>query len=134
MERRDFLAILSSIPLIGSAIAEKCSPAKPEEVKNAPTKTIENLNNVDEEVKIIIPKKPKVTKIAPQKNLNENRYYTPRWNVSGSWGKAESRPALISHLSGPNHRYSSSYLNTLSIDELQKLHDDDHNRRIRRWK
>jgi len=64
-------------------------------------------------------------------DLNENRYYNPKWNVNGSWNKAQSRMALISHLAGANHKFDKSYLNTLSTDQLQKLHDDDHNKKRR---
>lgn len=70
--------------------------------------------------------------VVSQKDINENRYYDPHWNVNGSWAMANSRQSLISHLSGFNHNYKESYLNTLSTDELQKLHDDDHDSRSSR--
>jgi hypothetical protein len=72
-----------------------------------------------------------ITTIYAETDLNENRYYDPKWNVNGSWNKAQSRVGLISHLAGANHKFDKSYLNTLSTDQLQKLHDDDHNKKKR---
>lgn len=77
------------------------------------------------------------TTLEHRKNLEENSKYKAKWNVNGSWSKVENRSALISHLSGSNHGHKRSYLNTLSTDELQMLHDKDHESRktrtTRRW-
>lgn len=55
--------------------------------------------------------------------------YSPRWNVEGSIKKAEDKADLIKHLSGSNHGYSVDYLNQLSVDDLQRLHDSGHDSR-----
>lgn len=96
------------------------------------------VDHIDEYTrKEILAEEPQVAKISScslikTKDLNENRYYKPHWNVNGSWSSVENRHALISHLSGFNHNYKESYLKTLSTDELQKLHDDDHDSRSSR--
>jgi hypothetical protein len=55
--------------------------------------------------------------------------YTPQWNIEGSWRKAEDRQEIIRHLlTSPNHRgRSKASLMSLSTDELQRMHDQDHN-------
>ena len=73
-----------------------------------------------------LPPKPKQEK--PKKVVEVNEY-DPKWNVEGSWEKAEIRSELIRHLSGPNHQYQTDYLMSLSTDDLQRLHDADHNSR-----
>lgn len=52
--------------------------------------------------------------------------YRPGWTFPGS-GRAD----LISHLSGPNHNYTVKSLRRMSIDDLQRLHDSDHNKASR---
>jgi hypothetical protein len=75
------------------------------------------------------------TTLEHKKDINENRFYNPQWNVNGNWDRAESRSALLSHLNGPNHNFSLQKLNNMSTDELQKLHDEDHNlKKSRTWK
>ena len=53
--------------------------------------------------------------LTPPKEIVEVDEYKPRWNVDGSWDKAEDRGELIKHLSGPVHR-----------KDLQRLHDNSH--------
>lgn len=62
----------------------------------------------------------------PKKVIVEVDEYKPRWNVDGSWDKAEDRGELIKHLSGPVHRKDPNHLITLSTDDLQRLHDTSH--------
>lgn len=136
MERREFLKVsaaasLAAVAGLQSECTSKevtdveeplfdygklyCSPEVMEDIKNC------GADKADEQTKKeILAEEPQA------KDLNENRYYNPHWNVNGSWGKANSRSVLISHLSGPNHGFKLSKLNQLSTDELQKLHDDDH--------
>lgn len=140
MKRREFLKVSAAASLAAAAglqpecvskEVEKplfdygdiyCSPEAMEDIKKW------GVDKVDEQTKKeILAEEPQA------KDLNENRYYNPHWNVNGSWGKANSRSVLISHLSGPNHGFKLSRLNQLSTDELQKLHDDDHDSR-RRWR
>lgn len=148
MKRRSFLQALVGLGIAASAGVLRCctkiqtktcclSPV-PKEIKCC------NVDEIDEETKkddvnekqVEPPKPLKPTEpVKPVKNLNENRYYKPHWNVNGSWSRAESRSALISHLSGSNHGFDRSYLNTLSTDELQRLHDNDHDSRTSRaWR
>jgi len=49
-----------------------------------------------------------------------------RWNVNGNWNP--SREELITHLQSGQHagKFSASWLESLSVDELKSLHDDDH--------
>lgn len=54
-----------------------------------------------------------------------------QWNVEGDW--RPSRATLINHLlSHPNHRakFDRAWLDSLSLQELTSLHDDDHNHRV----
>jgi len=161
MQRRSFLQALVGLGIAASAGILRCctkiqtktcclSPEMMEDIKNwdvdktdEQTKKeilgndacVKKVNGVSE--KQAEPPKPTepVKPVKPVKNLNENRYYKPHWNVSGSWSRAESRSALISHLSGSNHGHDRSYLNTLSTDELQMLHDNDHDSRSSRtWR
>ena len=144
MKRREFLKVSAAAGLVAMAgLESECaSICKGEEDERSNTlydpynyaemmEQLQDCVDEDEPVEgesVDTPDPPK-----PTKNLNENRYYNPHWNVNGSWGKANSRSVLISHLSGPNHGFKLSRLNQLSTDELQKLHDDDHDSR-RRWR
>ena len=144
MERREFLKVSAAASLAAVAgLQSECTPKEVAEVEEPlfgygklycspevtyPFELMEDIKNwgvdkIDEQTK----------KEILAKDLNENRYYNPHWNINGSWGKANSRSVLISHLSGPNHGFKLSRLNQLSTDELQKLHDDDHDSR-RRWR
>ena len=49
---------------------------------------------------------------------------TQRWSVNGNFNA--SRSYLIQHLSGGNHGHSRETLETMTIDELIRLHDTDH--------
>jgi len=62
----------------------------------------------------------------PKKVVVEVDEYKPQWNIDGNWAKAEDRGELIKHLSGSIHRKDPSHLITLSIDDLQRLHDNSH--------
>lgn len=73
--------------------------------------------------------KQQEVKQATTKKVIEVNKYSPRWNVEGSMKKAENKADLIKHLSGNNHGYSVDYLNQLSVDDLQMLHDSDHDSR-----
>lgn len=72
--------------------------------------------------KVDIKTEPPITKV-------EVNNYTPKWNVEGSWSRAESRQELITHLSQGIHNYTRSSLESFSTDDLQKLHDQDHERK-----
>lgn len=159
MERRSFVKFLASIPLIGCGLAGGQSESVEPETKfseqwfarPSPTPYVILLDqwelaaksswkDLEKELKpkqALLGDQQAITPAIAKIDLNENRYYDPRWNVSGSWNKAESRTSLISHLNGSNHGHKRSYLETLSTDELQKLHDTDHNSRTptrrRRW-
>jgi hypothetical protein len=52
--------------------------------------------------------------------------YQPRWDIEGNYSKALDRQSLITHLNGENHKFSLQKLNAMSTDDLQKLHDTDH--------
>ncbi len=146
MERRSFVKFLASIPLIGYGLAGGQSESVEPEAKKFDFSDL----YISPEAYAVVNRDGRYidyaddaqelyeqSMAAPTKDLNENGQYDPRWNVSGSWNKAESRTSLISHLSGSNHGHKRSYLETLSTDELQKLHDTDHNSRTptrrRRW-
>jgi len=148
MERRNFIKVLAAVPFFGAALARKCEskeyksssfPAafysccidtdlymSPEAIGDSRNWGIDQLDDVSRR-EIYVEDVADISEI----DLNENRYYDPKWNVNGSWNKAQSRMALISHLAGANHKFDKSYLNTLSTDQLQKLHDDDHNKKRR---
>jgi hypothetical protein len=54
----------------------------------------------------------------------------PSWNVTGSMARAYNKTSLINHLlSHGNHsgKWSRSYLQSLTINQLWYLHDSDHN-------
>lgn len=55
--------------------------------------------------------------------------YQPRWDVEGDYSRANDRNSLIVHLSGPNHNFTLQRLNSMSTDELQRLHDQDHEKK-----
>lgn len=151
MERRSFLQAILGLGIAASAgIMSVCTKrSNADDSKKVELYYEENLGfavldnrdilkgsfELDQSEMLLDP--PSVTTLEHKKNLEENRYYKPRWNINGNWNKAESRQALISHLSGSNHGHKRSYLNTLSTDELQKLHDKDHDSRrqptTRRW-
>lgn len=76
------------------------------------------VEEVDEETKKEI--------LTPPKKIVEVDEYKPRWNINGSWAKAEDRGELIKHLSGSVHRKDPNHLITLSVDDLQRLHDNSH--------
>lgn len=62
----------------------------------------------------------------PTESQTEGYPLNPQnWNF-GSLGWNPSREQMIDHLSGPNHRFSRSWLNTLTHRELESLHDDHH--------
>jgi hypothetical protein len=139
MERRNFIKVLAAAPFFGAALARKCES---KEYKFSEqwfcdqwelAKASDYSDSVCSEtlVKTLAGDEQAITTIYAETDLNENRYYDPKWNVNGSWNKAQSRMALISHLAGANHKFDKSYLNTLSTDQLQKLHDDDHNKKRR---
>ena len=98
---------------------------------------------IQEEVVIEEPEKPQEKELPAKESmpLIEKDEYSPSWNVEGSMRKAESRQELIKHLSGFNHNFDVDYLKQLSTDDLQRLHDQDHeSRRIikpslfRKWR
>ena len=138
MERRNFIKVLAAVPFFGAALARKCESKEYKSSEDQPCKAffcddcmesfsiccycLEKALSGDEQA---------ITPTISEIDLNENRYYDPKWNVNGSWNKAQSRVGLISHLAGANHKFDKSYLNTLSTDQLQKLHDDDHNKKRR---
>lgn len=124
MERRNFLKLLASVPLVVAAFIDyKGETQQPEPPKYKLQKRIDQ--NPPE--RLVISTKLEADEVTT-KDFYENGNYQPKWNVSGSWTKAQSREVLISHLMGANHGFKKSHLDTLSTDELQKLHDDDHNR------
>jgi len=66
---------------------------------------------------------------------------SPSWNVTGSMARAYDKTSLINHLlSHSNHsgKWSRSHLQSLSINQLWFLHDQDHERTYRKpvskWK
>jgi hypothetical protein len=133
MERRSFIKVLAAVPFFGAALARKCESAQYkceayfcDDCMKTSSVCCECLEKA-----FTSGDQKAITTIYAGIDLNENRYYDPKWNVNGSWNKAQSRMALISHLAGANHRFDKSYLNTLSTDQLQKLHDDDHNKKRR---
>lgn len=127
MERRNFIKVLAAVPFFGAALARKCES---KELANWPAGPVDLKWDAQRKVWSGGPHQVIMPTIA-EIDLNENRYYDPKWNVNGSWNKAQSRVGLISHLAGANHKFDKSYLNTLSTDQLQKLHDDDHNKKRR---
>jgi hypothetical protein len=138
MERRNFIKVLAAVPFFGAALARKCeskeykSSSFPAAFYSCCIFEIGQYKILDfpvDQLKIY----EQVEDVADisEIDLNENRYYNPKWNVNGSWNKAQSRVGLISHLAGTNHKFDKSSLNTLSTDQLQKLHDDDHNKKRR---
>lgn len=52
--------------------------------------------------------------------------YQPGWTFPGS-----GRSDLIDHLSGAKHNYTVASLRRMSTDDLQRLHDSDHNKASR---
>ncbi|NVM36705.1 MAG: hypothetical protein HWN81_14005 [Candidatus Lokiarchaeota archaeon] len=134
MERRNFIKVLAATPFFGAALARKCES---KEYKFSDQWELAKASDYSDSVcsealvKTLAGDEQAITTIYAETDLNENRYYDPKWNVNGSWNKAQSRMALISHLAGANHKFDKSYLNTLSTDQLQKLHDDDHNKKRR---
>jgi hypothetical protein len=143
MERRSFLQAVIGFGFAASAgfvsLCAKCTKRKPTRIRNPQPYSysqeamgfavIDNRDVLKGEFDQPNPEH--------SKNLEENSKYKAKWNVNGSWSKVENRSALISHLSGSNHGHKRSYLNTLSTDELQMLHDKDHESRktrtTRRW-
>jgi len=65
-------------------------------------------------------------KVEPSKVVVEADNYQPTWDVEGNYAKAQDRQSLIVHLNGPNHNFTMQKLNSMSTDELQRLHDQDH--------
>ena len=144
MERREFLKVSAAASLAALAgLQSECTPKEVVATQSASEYHKYGDGTVDQPFmnwsvdKIDEQTKKEILAEEPQaKDLNENRYYKPHWNVNGSWSKTENRNALISHLSGPNHGHKRSHLNTMSTDELQRLHDNDHDSRSttrRRW-
>jgi hypothetical protein len=145
MKRRSFLQAIIGLGVATSAgfvsLCTKCTKCKPIDEVSKPELYCEEglgftvIDNVDI-IKGPFDQPSQQTTLEHRKNLEENSKYKAKWNVNGSWSKVENRSALISHLSGSNHGYQRSYLNTLSTDELQMLHDKDHESRkptTRRW-
>ncbi len=128
MERRNFIKVLAAVPFFGAALARKCES---KEYKSSSFPAAFYSCRIFEIGQLEIYEQVEDVADISEIDLNENRYYDPKWNVNGSWNKAQSRMALISHLAGTNHKFDKSYLNTLSTDQLQKLHDDDHNKKRR---
>ena len=128
MERRNFIKVLAAVPFFGAALARKCES---KEYKSSSFPAASYSRCIFEIGQLEIYEQVEDVADISETDLNENRYYDPKWNVNGSWNKAQSRMALISHLAGANHKFDKSYLNTLSTDQLQKLHDDDHNKKRR---
>jgi len=98
---------------------------------------------IQEEVVVEEPEEPQEKELPAKEStpVIEKDEYSPSWNVEGSMRKAESRQELIKHLSGFNHNFDVDYLKQLSTDDLQRLHDQDHeSRRInkpslfRKWR
>lgn len=130
MKRRSFIKVLAAIPFFGAALARKCEPAEEFDYSFEEINCWNVDNVIDKEIVVLFNEDSQEVTVE-KKDLYENDHYSPKWNVNGSWNKAQSRIGLISHLAGANHRFDKTYLNTLSTDELQKLHDDDHNSRKR---
>jgi hypothetical protein len=158
MKRREFLKVsaatsLAAVAGLQSECAPKevveveeplfddgeiyCSPEVMEDIKNWGVDEVDEKTQKEMMETFNSPPPSELIEKKPLKNLYENGRYDPRWNVNGSWNKVQNRIDLIYHLNGANHGFDKSYLNTLSTDELQKLHDDDHNKKKntirRRW-
>lgn len=139
MKRRSFIKVLAAVPLFGAALARKCESKEYKLSKDQANKAFFCDDCMESfgiccyclEKAVSVGDEQAITTIYAETDLNENRYYDPKWNVNGSWNKAQSREGLISHLAGANHKFDKSYLNTLSTDQLQKIHDDDHNKKKR---
>jgi hypothetical protein len=139
MKRRTFIHSIIGLTIAATggllSFCSRCKPKKVAEYHEYVDGTVDQPPLTPETCDISVSKKDENTNsdtVVSQKDINENRYYDPHWNVNGSWSSVENRHALISHLSGFNHNYKESYLKTLSTDELQKLHDDDHDSRSSR--
>lgn len=105
-------------------------------VTNLPKKAAEPLKATSNDraptPKFVKPKKTPSKPIAleskpdPLKVKKEIDNYQPSWDVEGDYSKALDRQSLIVHLNGQNHRFTMEKLNAMSTDDLQKLHDEDH--------
>jgi hypothetical protein len=139
VERRNFVKVLAAVPFFGAALARKCESKEYkfseqwflDQWELAAKSSWKDLEKEPKPKQALLDDQQAITPAIAKIDLNENRYYNPKWNVNGSWNKAQSRVGLISHLAGANHKFDKSYLNTLSTDQLQKLHDDDHNKKRR---
>ena len=61
----------------------------------------------------------------PSANPSYRSKSKPSWNLSGSWVKVYDRAALSNHLE-TTHGMDSKFLESLTINQLFALHDDDH--------
>ena len=75
---------------------------------------------------------PTVPEVKPQPTPTKSGYpLNPvNWNVNGYWNY--SRDYIITHLTQGQHarKFNRGWLNSLSLKELQSLHDDDHEGRV----
>ena len=119
--------LLIAICLVVTNLPEK-NPEPPKVYNNEQGATSKVVGKVIEPQKT--PSKPIAleSKPEPLKVKIEIDNYKPLWDVEGNYSKALDRQSLITHLNGENHKFNLQKLNAMSTDDLQRLHDQDHQR------